>query len=90
MPPDAKELLVCGGGAFNADLMARLAARLGPMAVVSSAARGLPPDQVEACAFAWLARAFVRGEPANIPAVTGARGLRTLGALYPAGPASRA
>jgi len=79
----AKELLVCGGGAFNADLMARLGAHLGPMAVVSSADRGLPPDQVEACAFAWLARAFIQGQPGNIPTVTGAAGPRILGALYP-------
>jgi len=78
-----KELVVCGGGAFNADLMARLAARLAPMTVVSSANRGLPPDQVEACAFAWLARTFVQREPGNIPSVTGATGPRILGALYP-------
>jgi len=85
----AKELLVCGGGAFNADLMARLAARLAPMPVLSSADRGLPPDQVEACAFAWLARAFVCRAAGNIPSVTGATEPRVLGALYPAGaPAS--
>ena len=82
---DAKELVVCGGGAFNADLMTRLAARLSPLPVVSSAERGLPPDQVEACAFAWLARAFVRREAGNIPSVTGASEPRVLGALYPAG-----
>ncbi len=81
----ARELVVCGGGAFNVDLMARLAARLAPVAVVSSADRGLPPDQVEACAFAWLARAFVHREPGNIASVTGAAGPRILGALYPAG-----
>jgi anhydro-N-acetylmuramic acid kinase len=80
----ATELLVCGGGAFNGHVMRRLAAHLPGVAVVSSAARGLPPDQVEACAFAWLARAFVRREPANLPSVTGAAGPRLLGALYPA------
>ena len=83
--PDARELVVCGGGAFNADLMARLARLLAPRNVVTSDARGLPADQVEAAAFAWLARAFVRREPGNIEAVTGARGPRVLGALYPAG-----
>ncbi|MGZ5250473.1 MAG: anhydro-N-acetylmuramic acid kinase, partial [Caldimonas sp.] len=51
--------------------------------------RGLPADQVEACAFAWLARAFTRGEPGNLATVTGARGPRVLGALYPAGPRER-
>lgn len=81
----ARELIVCGGGAFNVDLMRRLALLLAPLPVRSSSERGLPPDQVEACAFAWLARAFVRREPGNLPAVTGARGSRVLGALYPAG-----
>jgi anhydro-N-acetylmuramic acid kinase len=52
--------------------------------VVSSADEGVPPDQVEALAFAWLARALVRREPGNLPAVTGAAGPRVLGALYPA------
>jgi anhydro-N-acetylmuramic acid kinase len=82
---DATELIVCGGGAFNDHLMARLAALLPGVALVSSSERGLPPDQVEACAFAWLARRFVRREPGNLAAVTGARGPRILGALYPAG-----
>lgn len=80
----ARELLVCGGGAFNAHLMARLASMLPGVRVQSSAARGLPPDQVEACAFAWLARAFVRREPGSLASVTGARGSRVLGCLYPA------
>jgi len=80
----ASELVVCGGGAFNADLMARLGRALVPMAVVSSEARGLPPDQVEASAFAWLARAFVERQPGNVATATGAAGPRVLGALYPA------
>lgn len=83
--PDARELIVCGGGAFNADLMTRLRLALAPTPVVASDARGLPADQVEACAFAWLARAFTRREAGNIDSVTGAKGPRVLGALYPAG-----
>jgi anhydro-N-acetylmuramic acid kinase len=39
---------------------------------------------VEALAFAALARAFVERQPGNLPSVTGARGTRMLGALYPA------
>lgn len=81
--PAAATLLVCGGGAFNAHLIQRLSARLTGVRVVSTAERGLPPDQVEAAAFAWLARAFVRRETASLPSVTGARGSRVLGALYP-------
>lgn len=82
--PDAKQLLVCGGGAFNTHLMRRLAALLPSVDVLATDSHGLPADQVEACAFAWLARAFTRREPANLPSVTGAAGLRVLGALYPA------
>lgn len=82
--PDVKELLVCGGGALNGDLMRRLAARLPGLAVASTAAAGLAPMQVEAAAFAWLAQAFVQRRAGNLPEVTGARGPRVLGALHPA------
>ncbi len=80
----ATEVIVCGGGAFNDDLMSRLHRAMAPTPVVASDARGLPPDQVEATAFAWLARAFVQREPGNIATVTGAAGPRILGVLYPA------
>lgn len=78
------EVLVCGGGALNGDLMHRLATHLPGLTVASTASAGLPPMQVEAAAFAWLAQAFVQRHAGNLPAVTGARGLRVLGALYPA------
>jgi anhydro-N-acetylmuramic acid kinase len=81
---DARELVVCGGGALNTHLMTRLAALLPGVQVISSSERGLPPQQVEAAAFAWLARAMVRREPGNLASATGARGERVLGALYPA------
>jgi anhydro-N-acetylmuramic acid kinase len=79
-----RELLVCGGGALNTHLMQRLAALLPRAQVATTAARGLPPLQVEAAAFAWLARQALRGLPGNLPSVTGARGPRILGAVYPA------
>jgi anhydro-N-acetylmuramic acid kinase len=85
---EAAELIVCGGGAFNGDLMARLRRLVAPTPVVTSDERGLPPDQVEAAAFAWLARAFVERRAGNLPAVTGAAGPRVLGALYPAVPSA--
>jgi anhydro-N-acetylmuramic acid kinase len=81
----ARELLVCGGGALNRHLMQRLAAHLPGVDVMPTDLRGLPAHQVEACAFAWLARAFDRRESGNLPSVTGATGPRVLGALYPAG-----
>lgn len=78
------ELLVCGGGAFNTYLMQRLAALLPGVQVGSTAQRGLPPLEVEAAAFAWLARQCLLGLPGNLASVTGARGPRILGAIYPA------
>ena len=82
--PDCRVLIVCGGGAFNTHLMNRLRTLLPGVDVQSSASHGLPPQQVEAAAFAWLARAAVRGDPGNLPSVTGASDARVLGALYPA------
>lgn len=81
---DIGRLFVCGGGARNGHLMRRLAARLPGVPVTTTAALGVPVDQVEAAAFAWLAKRFVTRQPGNLPDVTGARGPRVLGALYPA------
>lgn len=83
--PNARVLLVCGGGACNSHLMLRLRHQLGPdVQVLASHEAGVPPDQVESLAFAWLAAAFVQRRAGNLPAVTGAQGPRVLGALYPA------
>ncbi len=79
-----KELIVCGGGAFNLDLMQRLQSMLPQCQVVSSAQRGLPPQDVEATAFAWLARQTVLRQALPLSTVTGARGARVLGCVYPA------
>ncbi|MDI3356534.1 anhydro-N-acetylmuramic acid kinase [Pseudomonas sp. UYIF39] len=81
---DTQELLICGGGAHNATLMNRLASLLPNAKVSSTAAYGVDPDWVEAMAFAWLAHCCLEGIAANRPSVTGARGLRVLGAIYPA------
>ncbi|RMO95412.1 Anhydro-N-acetylmuramic acid kinase [Pseudomonas syringae pv. philadelphi] len=78
------DLLVCGGGAHNTALMNRLADLLPDTKVSSTAKFGVDPDWVEAMAFAWLAHCCLESVPANRPTVTGARGLRILGAIYPA------
>ncbi|MFO7324977.1 MAG: anhydro-N-acetylmuramic acid kinase [Pseudomonadota bacterium] len=77
-----RELLVCGGGARNAELVRRLAAQLPGVQVASTAARGIAPEHVEAALFAWLALRFIEGQAGNVTTVTGARGPRVLGALY--------
>jgi anhydro-N-acetylmuramic acid kinase len=82
----ASEIRVCGGGALNAYLMRRLAQIATSIEVGSTAAIGIDPLAVEALAFAWLARQRILNRPGNLPAVTGARGPRILGAIYPASP----
>lgn len=81
--PGASELLVCGGGARNGDLMARIRGELPRLQVTATETLGVASDHVEALAFAWLARETVAGRPGNLPAVTGAAGPRVLGAIYP-------
>ena len=81
---DSKELIVCGGGAFNLHLMERLQASLPWLSVQSSDIKSLPPLQVEAAAFAWLASQTVQQTAVDLASVTGAAGPRILGALYSA------
>ncbi len=84
-PHTPMELVVCGGGALNATLMNALKSRAGlfstltKMRLLDSDALGCPVQQVEAFAFAWLARQRVLGLSANLPPVTGAKGPRVLG-----------
>lgn len=82
--PATSRLFVCGGGAFNCHLMRSLAGSCPHAEVTSTASAGIPPDHVEALAFAWLAWRFHTHQTGNLPTVTGARGARRLGALYPA------
>jgi anhydro-N-acetylmuramic acid kinase len=81
---NAAALFICGGGARNAHVMRSLAQRLPPLCVATTEELGVPVDQVEGAAFAWLAHRFVERRPGNLAEVTGARGLRLLGALHPA------
>ncbi len=77
-------VLVCGGGGRNPLLMARLAAHLPGTEVTTTDAAGVSGDDMEALAFAWLAFRTLSGLPGNLPAVTGAREMSVLGAIYPA------
>jgi anhydro-N-acetylmuramic acid kinase len=79
---DAAEVLLCGGGVHNPLLVRRLSELLQPRQLSSTAQYGVDPDFLEATAFAWLARQRVLGLPGNLPAVTGARGARVLGAIH--------
>jgi anhydro-N-acetylmuramic acid kinase len=79
----AADAVVCGGGSFNRTLMKMLAEECDGRPVRSSTEFGIDPTQVEALAFAWLAWANLNRLPGSLPSVTGARGSRVLGAVYP-------
>lgn len=79
----ATRVIACGGGTRNAALMRRLGTLLAPIVLEPSERHGVDARHVEALAFAWLAQRALKGETANLTAVTGARGTRVLGAVYP-------
>jgi anhydro-N-acetylmuramic acid kinase len=85
---DARAVYVCGGGARNPELMKAIQTALeetgvSGVPVLTTEALGVPPNQVEPLAFAWLAMRCVAREPGNLASVTGAAGERVLGAIYP-------
>jgi len=87
--PQTQMLIVCGGGARNTALMNLLKVKAPSffkesLEITTSDLAGVDPQQVEGLAFAWLAWAHKEKRPANLPAVTGAKGPRILGAYYPA------
>ena len=80
--PGAEEIYLCGGGAGNQALHNRLAAMLTDSSMKTTNALGVDSDYLEAIAFAWLAQQALRGKPANLPLVTGAKHPCILGAIY--------
>jgi anhydro-N-acetylmuramic acid kinase len=63
--PQTTELFVCGGGARNGHLVRSLAAALPSVRVDTTHALGVPVDQVEAVAFAWLAHRMLARQSAS-------------------------
>lgn len=76
------EVYICGGGAYNTQLMMRMASLLEDSLVDTTQALGLAPEWVEAVAFSWLAKQTLERKPGNLPAVTGANHPVTLGGVY--------
>ncbi len=87
--PQTQKLIICGGGAKNNALMNLFKVKAqdlfkNALEIATSDTAGIDPQLVEGLAFAWLAWAHKEKRPANLPAVTGAKGPRILGACYPA------
>jgi anhydro-N-acetylmuramic acid kinase len=81
--PDA-DLVLSGGGARNAALVAMLGARVGRRAVTRFDDLFFNGEAKEAVAFAFLGHLTLAGRPGNLAAATGARGPRILGHVTPA------
>ena len=77
-----EEVYICGGGAFNRNLMEILQQYLQDTPVASTQVLGIDPNWVEACAFAWLAKRRLENKTGSLASVTGASRDSILGALY--------
>jgi anhydro-N-acetylmuramic acid kinase len=84
--PSGTEVVASGGGCHHPVLADSLRRRLASAGRAYSGFDELffPGDAKEAVAFALLGYLTVHGQPANLPAATGARGPRVLGAITPA------
>ncbi len=80
------QLLVCGGGAHNTDLMKRLQKLLPGINVASTAVAGVDPDWVEGLLFAWLGWQRLHNKLVDTREITGAEKPLLLGAIYQANP----
>lgn len=81
------ELIACGGGCRNTELMRRLATIDGVERLTTTADHGIDPDFVEATLFAWLAAQRIDGRAVDTRSITGARHRIVAGSIFepPAG-----
>lgn len=77
------EVLLCGGGAHNIALVARIQALLGDKFHVHlTDDKGVPSEWMEAMLFAWLAKLRLDNLPLDLKSVTGSQRPVLLGGIY--------
>jgi len=79
--PSVDEIYICGGGSKNKFLIERLKKITG-LNIDTTDKLNMPSQQVEAIAFAWLAKKCIRKQFNNSPTITGSSGPRILGAIH--------
>jgi len=82
-PQQPGDVLVCGGGVHNSNLLKRLCALLPDTPIRSTVEFSLDPDSIEAVLFAWLARERLAGRPLDTRSITGAQVPVLLGTVKP-------
>jgi anhydro-N-acetylmuramic acid kinase len=82
-PPTIDDVVIGGGGARNATLMAGLRRRLPGVGLYTHEDFGVPSEAKEALAFALLGHETLYGRPANLPRCTGASHPVILGKIVP-------
>jgi len=78
---EINEIYICGGGSQNKFLIERLKS-LTNINIKNTSELGIPSQQVEAIAFAWLADKCLKREHNNSPSITGSKGPRILGVIH--------
>lgn len=82
LPPDVSDVLVCGGGAYNTDLLDRLRAQRPDCRITSTSGFGVEPEAVESLLFAWLAKERLEEKEQDTTSITGASRPVLLGSIY--------
>lgn len=80
---EVDEAILGGGGSLNPTLVRMIADRMPGIALRRHEDFGIPAKAKEAMAFAILGHQTLAGQPANVPAATGARRPVVLGAIVP-------
>ena len=81
--PEAGDIYLCGGGAYNDHLRALISTYIG-QPIDTTAALGMEPHVVEAVTFAYLAYLHHQGKRVCMRAITGAKRPYRLGVYCPA------
>lgn len=76
------EVIICGGGVHNLDLLKRIQRLVKNNKVLSSSILGFEPDWLEAMLFAWLAKLRLENQYVDTRRITGAKTPVLLGEIH--------
>jgi anhydro-N-acetylmuramic acid kinase len=74
-------IFLYGGGVHNKELCSRIIKKLPEMVIKSTSTLGIDPDFMESMGFAWLAQQRIKKRQFNLSAITGSKGMLSLGEI---------